>query len=427
MAYFKTEQKNGIWSLRSPEGKAFYSVGINCVNCNLMEPMAPGFDFVAKYGGSGWYEKWGETKLKELKQLGFNSLGAWNASLLWNSSGLPKTVEIRMSRTADHIFPGWGGYGFPDVFAESFRKSAHQAVLDTLYHHGHNLVEDKGLIGYYTDNELHWWGTGGQWGQSDPGKGANDTSLVDDFIRLPPEAPGKQAWVRYLTERYGEIECLNEAWSSEYPAFEDLLPLRELRTVKEVFEADKLGFLRLIAETYFRTTTETLRLYDRNHMILGCRTVGTGTPEAVLEVMGKYVDVFSVNFYTFDLPEEWLERTYKRMGKPVLITEFSFCAGRSAGYPLSTNGAQHTLVPDQKRRGESYRDFVTRASQLPYMVGTHWFALYDFGNVNGLIGNYGIYDSNDEIWEEFSGYVKTTHERLAVSGYGRGAAEAEAD
>jgi hypothetical protein len=72
-----------------------------------------------------------------------------------------------------------------------------------------------------------------------------------------------------------------------------------------------------------------------------------------------------------------LAHIHKLTGKPVMITEFSFAAGREAGFDLVTNGAQKTLVRDQRRRGECYREFVLRASRLPFIVGTLWFALYD--------------------------------------------------
>ncbi|MCD9020858.1 hypothetical protein [Cohnella silvisoli] len=407
--YYSLKQVNGRWTFEDGAGKSFYSLGVNCFNYGLGIPMEE--KLIGKYGGPGWYERWAADKIDEVRGLGFNTLAAWHDNY-FAKLAIPKTIEIRCSRKSKMVNNGWGGYGFPDVFDPSFAASAHDAMVETFYNKGVDLAEDPSLIGLYTDNELHWWGTSGQWGMDDPGKGKNDTNLVEDYIKLPADASGKKAWVAFLQERYHTIERLNELWAAEYEAFEDLLWIKEYRTVESVYEQDKLEFLKIIAESYFRITTEILRMYDNNHLILGCRLVGTSTPDVVLEVMGRYVDVMSVNFYSFDVPKDYLDRAYGITGKPMMITEFSFGAGRSAGFDLITNGAQLTHVRDQKRRGESYRKFVTQAARLPYMVGSHWFALYDFWDRNGLIGNYGLYDKEDRLWPEFAEAVKATHKQL---------------
>jgi hypothetical protein len=326
---------------------------------------------------------------------------------------VPKTVEIRMSRNAPKVNTDWG-MGFPDVFDTKFAASAERACLD-FFHSGRGqaLLADPGLIGYYTDNEIHWWGHGGKWGNNDPGNGSNCTNLVDDYLEQGPGKPGKMAWVRLLQDRYGSIEQLNAAWGAEYVSFEELAQLAVYRADRpERLEADKLAFLRLIADTYYRITSETLRRYDPNRLNLGNRMVGTSTPEVVLEAMKGHADVITLNFYSFDLPERWLQHIHELTGLPFMITEFCFCAGASAGFPFSTNGARNVLVRDQARRGETYRDFVEGAARLPYVVGVHWFALYDYGNPNGLIGNYGLLDLGDELYAEFAVSARQTN--LAV-------------
>ncbi|OCT13416.1 hypothetical protein A8709_17550 [Paenibacillus pectinilyticus] len=408
--FYRTTRLGDRWMLQDGEGNPFYSLGVNCVNYDIGEPMEPLLS--DKYGGPGWFIRWADEKLAFLQEHGFNTLAAWHFPYYWDCT-VPKTVEIRMSRYAKMVNNGWGGgYGFPDVFDASFAASAHKAAVEILHNRGGDLIHDPTVIGFFTDNELHWWGSGGQWGDNDPGDGMNGTGLVDDFIRLSADASGKKAWVRHLETRYGTIERLNEAWDAEYTAFDDLLWLKELRTQKDKFNEDKCLFLREIADTYFQTTTGILRMYDADHLILGCRMVGTSTPEVIFEAMKDYVDVLSFNFYSFDLPERWLGRMSEIAGKPVMITEFSFCAGKEAGFDLVTNGAQKVLVRNQARRGECYRAFVTRAAELPYLVGTHWFALYDYTARNGLIGNYGLFDREDNVWQEFADTVKKVHLEL---------------
>ncbi|CAK4840676.1 unnamed protein product [Aphanomyces euteiches] len=142
--------------------------------------------------------------------------------------------------------------------------------------------------------------------------------------------------------------------------------------------------------------------------------VGTSTPEVIFEVMKDYIDVLTLNFYSFDLPERWLAHIHHITGKPIMITEFSFSAGKEAGFDLVTNGAQKVLVRNQARRGECYHQFVTQAAKMPFIIGTHWFALYDFADRQGLIGNYGLFDQEDRLWKEFADAVKETHRDLAL-------------
>lgn len=414
MRYFRTERRGDRWQLIDPDGKPFFSLGMNGVYNQLVDQASwLTVDFVDKYGADAhWLQRWADCKLEQVRGWGFNTLGAWHEKLYWGN-GEPKTVEIRMSRYAKKANVDWG-IGFPDVFDSSFKASVYKALAECFYEKGEALLSDEGLIGYYTDNELHWWGSSGKWGDNDPDLGYQSTGLVDDYFELPPHAAGKRAWVRYVEEKYGDITRLNEAWGSEYWQFDDLLHIAVYRARPEALEDDKLGFLRRIAEVYFQTTSKALRLYDPHRLNLGCRMVGTSTPPVVLDVMKQYADVLSLNFYSFTLPEKWLAAISERIGIPVMVTEFSFCSGREAGFLQSTNGARNVLVRDQERRGEAYRRFVERAAALPYMIGVHWFALYDYSNPEGLIGNYGLLDMKDEPWTLFADSVTATNRSVAA-------------
>jgi hypothetical protein len=408
---FKLDSRDGKWAFVTPEGSRFFSVGVNGVHNQILDQAHwLKTDLVQKYGGGrDWFSRWADEKLKQLQRCGFNTLGAWHEPYYWGNV-VPKTVEIRMSRSAPKVNTDWGT-GFPDVFDNKFAASAERACID-FFHcgRGQALLADPGLIGYYTDNEIHWWGHGGKWGNNDPGDGSNCTNLVDDYLEQGAGGAGKQAWLQLLKERHGTIERLNEAWGAEYTAFDDLAHIAVYRADHpQRLEADKLAFLRRIADVYYETTSRVLRRYDPDRLNLGNRMVGTSTPEVVFEAMKGHADVITLNFYSFDLPERWLQHIHELTGLPFLITEFSFCAGATAGFPLSTNGARNVLVRDQARRGEAYRAFVGGAAKLPYVVGVHWFALYDYGNPQGLIGNYGLLDLSDELYAEFAEAARQTN------------------
>ncbi|MGO4494734.1 hypothetical protein AB4114_02300 [Paenibacillus sp. 2RAB27] len=410
--FYKVEQSNGNWSFISPQNKPFYSVGVNGVHNQIVDQAHwLKTDLVHKYGGNReWFPKWATEKLSQVEQFGFNTLGAWHEPYYWGN-GTPKTVEIRMSRFAPKVNTDWGT-GFPDVFDPKFHASVERACLDCFMSgRGEALLNDPGVIGYYTDNEIHWWGHGGQWGNNDPGNGANDTSLVDDYLEQPARGYGKMAWIEMLRKHHSSIEVLNETWGAEYTDFEDLAHIAVYRADHpQALEADKMAFLRQIADVYYQTTSAALKRYDPNRLNLGDRMVGTSTPEVVFDVMKDYADVITLNFYSFNLPERWMRHIHERTGLPMMITEFSFCAGAEAGFLINTNGARNVIVRSQARRGEMYRNFVEEAARMPFVVGTHWFAMYDYGNPQGLIGNYGLLDLADEPYGEFAELVCQANE-----------------
>ncbi|MFD0672588.1 beta-galactosidase [Cohnella sp. GCM10027633] len=404
--YTTGRKEDGGWALLDPNGKEFFSLGVNCV---FLPDSLNSAQLQEAYGSDGqWFQRFADRKLEQIQEYGFNTLAAWHEKYYWGNS-FPKTIELRLSQHANKVNVDWG-VGFPDVFCDSFVYSIQRVLTEHFHGEGRMLEDDPSLIGYYTDNELHWWGKGGQWGMDDMKQGADPTNLLQDYFELPSTAPGKKRWVRFLEDRYGDIDSLNKAWNGEYWAFDDLLTVFSYTADTEAFEQDKLDYLKLIAETYYSTTTSLLRTYDKNHLILGCRLVGASTPEVVLEVMGRYLDVVSLNFYTREFPGKWLTRVSELTGRPVMVTEFSICAGRQAGYLSSTNGAQHATVKDQSRRGQLYDKFIKQAVALPSCVGAHWFALYDFRSVrHPLNGNYGLLTADDAPWEEFTEAVKATH------------------
>jgi hypothetical protein len=405
---YRVTQKNGKWSIIDSAGKDFFSLGVDCVT-----PVDVDFRNATDVYKSepGWFPKWADGLLSTIAELKFNTLGSWHHLHYWGN-GFPKTVELSLSRLAEKANTVWGT-GFPDVFDSSFEVSIDKTLVDCIYGKGAALLQDEGMIGWFTDNELHWWGSGGYWGDDDQGRSADSTGLVDDYIGLAADAAGKQAWVAFLVERHGTIDSLNRAWGSEYTMFDELLQMQHYRANADVLQADKTEFLRRIAHKYFEATSRILKQYDPNHLNLGCRFVGNSTPDVVLEVMKDYVDVNSMNFYAMEFPETYLNHVYELTGKPVMITEFSFCAGATAGFVQNTNGARNVLVKDQKRRGECYREFIHTARNTPYMVGTHWFAMFDYGmNIHGLVGNYGLMDMDCKPWVEFGELVKQAHEGI---------------
>ncbi len=384
--FFRTEQVDGVWWFVDPDGHLFISKGVNHVSFLGDHCPALGYspyhrNVLAKYGSEA---KWAEATVRRLREWGFNTIGAWSsASLFWL---MPYTLLLDLGARAG---ADWLRGTFPDIFDPKFR----QALKDVAAKECAPRKDDPLLVGYFTDSELRW---GPDW--------RSPRHLLDDYLlSLPPDAPGKKALIDFFRKRYLRIEGFNKAWGLNLSDWEALAKLTNLPPAPtEASEkqrlADRLDFLRIIAREYFRSCHAAIRSYDPNHLILGVRFAGHA-PRPVIEAMGEFVDVVSLNTFNFEPPIKVLADLHQITGKPVMITEFSFKA-MDSGLP-NTKGAGQP-VPTQKDRADRFERFVRVLMKLPYCVGYHWFQWNDQpaqGRFDGENSNFGLVKENDEPWE----------------------------
>jgi hypothetical protein len=115
------------------------------------------------------------------------------------------------------------------------------------------------------------------------------------------------------------------------------------------------GFLRLVAREYFRIAYDAIRSVDAHHLILGC-VFDERPPVPVLEAMGDYVNVVSLNHYGSLPPTQYLQEVHRITGWPVLISAFGYTGGRG----------------EEEGPGEQYERYVRALLALPVVVGYHW-------------------------------------------------------
>lgn len=143
------------------------------------------------------------------------------------------------------------------------------------------------------------------------------------------------------------------------------------------------------AERYFQLTTEAIKRYDPNHLILGCRFAGLdGAPESVWKVAGRYCDVVTFNCYPWaDLVRNCVldakggrsivsrfEEIHRLTGRPLLITEWSFPA-LDTGRPC-LNGAGQRFSTQEERVAATELFARTMLAQ-PYILGHSYFMWLD--------------------------------------------------
>lgn len=326
--FFRTQKANGKWWLVDPEGRLFWSHGVDCVGLGgggtpitgreryfewlpkrsnsafgrfWGEQTFPGahgyyaqtnhvpfltFDFAAanrvrKYGNAGQAHLVDLTH-RRLKAWGLNTIGNWSDPRIYEARRTPYTLCLSTAGTPRRAkSKGWWG-PLPDpenpAFGRMFRERARTAAK--------TMKDDPWCLGVFVDNELSW----------------ND---------LPD--------------------------------------------------------LGRIAEAYYGTIARILKEELPNHLYLGSR-IAWG-PDEVYRAAAKHCDVVSVNVYARafdrDLPAGAAD-------KPMLNGEFHFGA--------LDRGMFHTglvATRDQVERAARYREYVRSCLDHPRMVGTHWFQWRD--------------------------------------------------
>ncbi len=384
--YFRTEKVDGRWWLVDPDGRLFFSHGIDCVRmldatpteerAGWFEDLPAGrpefrpfvsrgyalhghyagrrpecFSFAAanlvrKYG-PGWRETAGDVIQRRLRSWGLNTIGNWSDGGVRDLRRTPYTDAVS-SDHARRIEGGEGYWGkFPDVFDPSFAESLRRSMAGRK---GHSAA-DPWCIGYFSDNELSW---------------GDETAHAVAALRSPADQPAKKACVGDLQAKYPTIGALNQAWGTNHASWEALMQSREPPDRKKAHD-DLAAFSGRLADEYFRQVRAAIKEVAPSHLYLGCRFAWVNDRAALAAV--KHCDVVSYNLYRREVADF---RLPAGADAPLLIGEFHFGA--------LDRGMFHTgLVPvaSQEERARVYADYVRGALRHPQFVGCHWFQYQD--------------------------------------------------
>ena len=384
----------------SPDGDSVFLAGCGVVNYtgdfDLSARRHVYLDAVqAKYGSQ---EAWAAATIDTLKGLGFNLLAFPDGILL--NRGLPYTQILNFGSTVaagdDELNIVAGNEqpctAIPNVFSPKFSEYC-RFVAGRLCYASRN---DPWLVGYYLDNELAWWGGGGDF----------HSGIADGIFNA--------------VAKKGEDHSAKMA----------LLEFLRLRGVDDPAVASaeaKREFIRLVARRYFEVATSAIREVDPNHLILGCRFAGLTTADRVVwEECGRFCDVVSVNCYpiadlgrgaVFDGEMRWapllsdvIKERSSWAGRPIIVTEWSFSSLESP-CPCEYGAGQRFAT--QKERAEAASLFLKTLYSLPCVAGHVFFRWCDQPST-GASGpgsencNYGLFAMDG------SEYVEMTHAMALV-------------
>jgi hypothetical protein len=412
--YFRTVKYSGKWWLVDPDGKLFFSNGVDCVNSRDYTPIDdradwfkdfPGYqpefaEFMVKaYAimdyykgktpmnfsfalanakrkyGAGWKLKSAEVAHLRLRSWGMNTIGNWSSSDVFTMRKTPYVAGLYYQDQTKMIEGSEGYWGkFPDVFDPSFAESLHSRMAEEVGH----AAGDPWCLGYFVDNEMAW---------------GDETSLSIGVLLSPADQAAKKVFITDLKAKYVTIDQLNQAWGTSYQSWDALLNAREAPDKQKAHD-DLTAFYTRIAEQYFRTIKATIKKVAPNQLYLGCRFAWTN-PLAI-RAAAKYCDVLSFNLYMRSISEAPIPAD---ITGPILIGEFHFGA--------TDRGSFHPgLVPvkGQKERSRSYEDYVHGVLKDPRFIGCHWFQYYDEPTTGrGFDGenyNVGLVDVADTPYPE---------------------------
>jgi len=386
--YFRVEKYDGKWWLVDPEGRLFWSHGIDCVgDWNGVTPItdrefyfrylpekdspfgnfygeaswAPHnyyegkgtyrtYNFTAsnllrKYG-ENWREKFADITQKRLRSWGMNTIGNWSSDFIYNKRKTPYVVSIGFG---GKLLEGSEGYWgkFRDVFDDSFEVE----VKKSMSWQKDRSANDPWCLGYFVDNEISW---------------GDEVSLSIATLVSPPDQPAKKVFIDDLKAKYGTIDKLNQIWGANYESWDTMLQSREAPDRKKAYE-DLTTFYSKFSERYFKVCRDAVKEVAPNNLYLGCRFAWAN--DLAVKASAKYCDVISYNLYYRDIENVRLPLD---IDMPVIIGEFHFGA--------LDRGMFHTglqATENQEDRANAYKTYVTGALKNPQVVGTHWFQYGD--------------------------------------------------
>lgn len=404
--FFHVEKgQDGRWWAIDPLGRGFYFAGVQSVNfqgCKEFGSELRRYQAVnqERFGEVG---DWAEDTAVRLKGWGFNMLGMWCQRELEHRHGLvyARNLELGASVCDPKLDPDlWIDaplsfcLKFPNVFHPDFAKHCAEIVEAKVL----PWKDDPYLVGWYTDNELDWRA----------GVKHNAFGLYERVKHKPDGHSAKMALVEFLKERGLEL-------------------------TDEVPDSVKADFIELVAERYFKITSDAIRAVDPNHMVLGPRFAGTGgaAQDCVWRVAGKYCDVVAFNCYPkADLDRQMLQavfqatdpetlevtftRLYELTKKPIMITEWSFVA-LDSGRPSLRGAGQRFRT--QAERTVAVELCLRHFLAMPFIVGWNWFRWVDQPPAGtwtpsgrpGEDSNYGLVDEAGQAYpltDVFARYLK---------------------
>jgi len=358
------QDPQGIWWFVDNNDKQFLSLGVNAVTYygDLCPPLGYSpYERTCEKIYNSSQAKWAAATTSRLLEWNFNTCAAWSDNNMESQTSLMYTEILGIGATAA------AKDSFPDVFAQAFVDTAASVAKKLCA----PRKDAANLIGYFSDNELHW-----------------PPTPLAYYLSLSKESEGRGAAIEHLKSRGKTIDSY------------DL--------------KDEEAFAESVSERYFTVVEQAIRNEDPNHLILGAKFLDWNVAQ-LLPILkgsitgGKHVDVHSIDMYRLLPYYPNLLEFFNVTQVPWVVAEFAFRANDS-GLP-NTKGAG-PKVATQADRAQQYALYVEQLFKLPFVIGSHWFKWVDepkLGRFDGEDSNYGVVTVDDDIYQLLTNQMKITN------------------
>ena len=400
-ANFRVEKYAGKWWLVDPDGRLFWSHGVDCVGFANTTPVAGRTQFFAEIpketsannNVANWYlanleRKFGDHAEAKAAALAHERLSGWglNTVASWsdeNVTRLDKTPYTKMLYIGSpHLAPH---LRLPDPYDAGFVTSARRAFAAERKTSG----PDPWCIGYFIGNELEWRG---------------GPEFINEVLTAPAKQAGKRALVKLLQQRHATIAALNGAWHTAYGSWETLLTRTNQVDAARALP-DFTAFNEELATRYYQTVQTELKRALPEKLNLGSR-FNTVNPITV-RAAARYCDVVSFNKYETGIRNLKLPDGIDR---PIIIGEFHFPAW-DRSFAANAGGGRWCEI----QRADGYWYYVAGALENPQIVGTHWFQYLDqplTGRGDGENYAIGFVDVTDTPYDELTKVTRELGDHL---------------
>ncbi len=395
-------EKNGVHWLSTPEGRPFFSKGVNFIDGGKESEKSlrkQAFYWRNFYPS---IDDWRRSAGMQLNCWGFNTRGGWSDPS--RDIDLALTVDIELGRNSKfHWF---------DPFDPAMEKT----VVEWAEKLTAPFRGDPSLIGYFSDNEVGWW----------------NSALFIWYLSKGWENHTKRFLWQLIYDHYdGDWARLLADWvpQGSIASFENLRSADAALKLRPGGEGIRVvdRFLFLCAQRYYQMMYRAIKEVHPEALVLGDRLPLYYHQDAVLAI-GENVDVISTN-YNVDVPDGWVAPYYfdglrALANKPVLVTEFFYAAeeNRSGNLNETARSAHpkpgHLMtVQTQADRARGLAGAVANFARFPNIVGVHWFQYCDEpfgGREDGEDYNMGLIDTANAPYEEVTDAFRLLNPKLDV-------------
>ena len=341
--FFYTKKIDGRWWMIDPNGYAGINMGVTSMNSGNIQN---DYDRIKNIGFNGIGNFIGnESQTKTGYNLqNYNTFSYTRAlNFFLGYKNVRKTYYSNTPSTVD------GNVNYVLVFDPKFTTYCDdQAKANAL-----PFVNDRDLLGYFTDNEINF----------------NQDQLQLIVRDLPAGDPSRDSALVFATSRgLTATDCSNYSTN--------------------VTEQMKQDFAIQLANHYYSVISAAIRKYDPNHLIIGSRL--NGRPRAIQGVVNaseKYMDVTSVNFYDKFTPNEQIAYSQWTNDKPCIVGEFYI---KDVNIFSTTQSGAGWYVNNQASRGDFYQNTCLELLKNKCYIGWQYFKFQDDSDSNkGIVNGSG--------------------------------------